>query len=222
VEGVQGRYFVTVMPLLFLALVCLPPIKQIRIPIILPVVLGVLSLITYLAGMYLSYHVPCGSQFYKSGLCYQPNYKNWAPDELYSPAVSNQVMLAQEIVTECNGMTELRVWVDAAGADPNQTTTFVLHDVQKNRDVINSEIENSNLPTGNWYTLRFPADWDSNGKFYLLTISAAQNMPGPKIAYSLRQEYPAGKLYENGQVVNKDIIFQTGCVAGWETFQLGR
>jgi uncharacterized membrane protein len=102
IDGVQGRYFATVMPLLFLAPAGIQFQKPIRIPITLPIIFGGLSLALYMAGMYLSYHVPCGSQYYRIGLCYQPNYKNWAPDALYSPLVNNQLTLSQEIVPECD------------------------------------------------------------------------------------------------------------------------
>jgi hypothetical protein len=217
VEGVQGRYFVTVMPLLFLALACLPRLTRIRIPSHLPAIFGVASLIAYIAGMYLSYHVPCGSQFYQSGLCYQPNYKNWAPDERYSPPVSNQLTLSQEIVPECNGMTALRIWVNSVGSVPNGTTQFTLMDVDKGREVASIYISNSELPNGDWYSLSFRSDWASSGKFYLLKIQGDQSgNTGPRIAYSLRPEYPAGKLYENDQALGQDMIFQIGCIAGWD------
>lgn len=214
VEAVQGRYFVTVMPLLFLGLVGLPWFRQIRIPAVLTILFGSLSLAIYLAGMYLVYYVPCGAQYYQAGLCYQPNYKNWAPNELYSPPVSDQMVLTQEIVAECSGMQELRLWIDSTEADPQHSTNFILKDVQGNREVFNTSVQNSELPAGSWYGLEFPVDWESNGKFYLLTISSADNK-GPRVAYSLRAEYPAGKLYENGQPISKDLIFQTGCLAGW-------
>ena len=221
-EGVQGRYFVTVMPLLFLALVGMPWFKPIRIAAIVPMVLAVLSLVVFIAGMYLSYHVPCGSQYYQPGLCYQPNYKNWAPDELYSPPIGDQLTLSQEIVPECNGMSELRIWVNAAGADRIQTTQFVLKDIQSNREVVHVSVPNADLPAGAWYSLTFPADWASSGKFYLLTIRGDTSSDGPKIAYSLKQEYPAGKLFENGQPISKDLIFQTGCVAGWDKLRAAK
>jgi len=221
VEGVQGRYFATVMPLLFLALACLPFSKRIHPSAFFSTLLAGTSLLIYIAGMYLSYHVPCGSQYYDQGLCYQPNYKNWAPNDLYSAPISNQLLLKQEIVPECNGLTELRVWINAAGADPNEKTAFVLRDVGQQRDIANRSASNSELPTGSWYTLNFHADWESDGKLYLLTIQGEQSgKTGPRIAYSLRQEYPAGKLYENEEPINKDVIFQTGCIAGWEKISL--
>ena len=128
---------------------------------------------------------------------------------------------SQEIVPECNGVTQLRVWVNAANADPKGKTEFILQDVNQKREIINVSVLNSKLPNGDWYPLNFQPDWASNGGFYLLTISEdKQSNAGPRIAYSLRQEYPAGKLYENNQPINKDVIFQTGCIAGWEKMRL--
>jgi uncharacterized membrane protein len=218
IDAVQGRYFTTVMPLLFLALACLPALQRIHAPAWSIVLLAGAGLVFYTAGMYLSYYVPCGSQFYRSGLCYQPNYKNWAPDEVYSAPLSYQLTLRQEIVPECDGMTVVQVWVNAAGADPNGQTAFTLRDASQGRDAANLLIPNSELPSGDWFPLNFPADWVSNGKLYLLTM---QGDPfGARIAYSLRQEYPAGKLYENDEPINRDVIFQTGCIAGWEKLRL--
>lgn len=217
IEGVQGRYFTTVMPLLFLGLAGSPLFKRIRIPNALLIILSIMSLLFYTTGMYLSYHVVCGSQFYQSGLCYQPNYKNWAPDELYSSPVSPQLTLKQEIVLECNGASEVRVWMNANQADSSGTTRFILQDVDQGREIINQLVNNSALPVGDWYAIQFEPDWQSLGKFYLLTI--ASDSTGPQIAYSLRAEYPAGKLFENDQPMPQDMIFQTGCVAGWDALR---
>lgn len=217
VDGVQGRYFGTVIPLLCLALASWLFQKPFRIPGFFPVMFGGLSIFLYMLGMYLSYHVPCGSQYYQTGLCYQPNYKNWAPDRLYSAPVNTQLTLSQEIVPECNGVSEVRVWVNAADAEPNGTTGFHLKNVQLEQTITNVRVANSELPHNGWYTLRFQPDWESNGKFYLLTIIGnQQSEAGPRFAYSLKPEYPAGKLFENNQPLDKDLIFQTGCLTGLE------
>lgn len=221
INGVQGRYFTTVMPLLFLALVCLPLFQRIQAPAIAPALLGVFCLLFYIAGMYLSYHVPCGSQFYRTDLCHQPNYKNWAPDDQYSPPVGENLILKQEIIPECNGMTELRLWINAENADPNGMTLFTFRDMNQDSDVLQISVPNSELPVKEWYSLTFPPDWASNGKFYLLTVEGnQQNNQGIRIAYSLRPEYPSGKLYENEQPISRDLIFQTGCIAGWNKIRL--
>ncbi|HET7143485.1 MAG TPA: DUF2142 domain-containing protein [Anaerolineales bacterium] len=217
VRGVQGRYFSGVMPLLFLALACLPILKQIRIPVYLPLVLGGLSLVLYITGMYLSYHVTCGSQYYTGGLCYQPNYKNWAPNEVYSAPISADLSLRQEVIAECNGMTEFRVWLDASASNPTGITEFSLVDADTGRVVVSSSVSNTDLPRKTWYTLTFTPVMDSLGKLYLFNIRVGSgDGQGPRIAYSLKQEYIEGNLYENSDDINRDVIFQMGCLAGWK------
>jgi uncharacterized membrane protein len=216
VQGVQGRYFAGIMPLLFLALAGLPLLKQSRVPFYFPVVLAGLSLLLYVTGMYLSYHVTCGSQYYMPGLCYQPNYKNWAPNDRYSEPITKNLSLTQEIASECNRMKELRVWIDASAADPVGITEFTLSDVIRDHKVISLNVLNSKLPNKNWYTLYFPTQPDSNGKLYLLAIREDEkSKAGPRFSYSLQSEYLEGRLYENNQPVNTDLIFQAGCSAGW-------
>jgi uncharacterized membrane protein len=214
IEGVQGRYFTTVMPLLFLGLAGLPLFQGIRIRTAFPMLLTVTSLVFYTAGMYLSYHVLCGSQYYQGGLCYQPNYKNWAPDQNYSSPVSNLLTIKQEIILECNGVSEIRIWVNGREAAVSGTTEFLLQDMNLGREIIRKTISNSEFPEASWFALPFEPDWESMGKFYLLTLTSTDT--GPQIAYSLRSEYPDGKLYENDQPLPHDMIFQTGCVAGWD------
>ena len=169
------------------------------------------------SGMFLSYHVPCGSQFYQPGLCYQPNYKNWAPDLRYSAPLSNSLTLRQEIVPECNQMTELRVWVNASAANPRGATRFSLVDVGRNQELAGGSVSNATLPAGGWYAVHFEPIPDSSGRYYLLTLTnaAPDETPGLQVAYALRQEYPAGKLFENDAPVDTDVLFQTGCLAGW-------
>ncbi|MFN8413561.1 MAG: DUF2142 domain-containing protein [Anaerolineales bacterium] len=215
--GVQGRYFAGVMPLLFLALACLPFLKGLRIPSYIPLLSGGTTLLLYVVGMYLSYHVVCGSQYYTGGLCQQPNYKNWAPNNLYSPPISKNLSLKQDVIVECSNMKEFRVWIDASNADPKANTEFSLINAKTGLLVASTSISNASLPKKDWYTLQFSPILDSNGARYILNIhSNAESGKGPRVSYSLKQEYPEGTLYENKDTIDKDIIFQWACVAGWE------
>lgn len=217
VRGVQGRYFVAIMPLLFLALANFSIPKLIRIPVFLPVLLGGMSLALYVIGMYLSYHVPCGSQYYQPGLCYQPSYKNWDPNDFYSDPVSEQLSITQEIVPECDGMTEIRFWIDASAADPDGMTEFTLMDMDQSRIVASEIIPNPELPSKSWYTMKFPPDWESDGRQYNLEIRGHEKGDtGPRIAYLSSGVYLDGNLYENYKLLMRDIVFQIGCTSGWK------
>lgn len=220
IQGIQGRYFIPVMPLILLALADLPALQGLRLPARIASSLALAALACYVIGLIIVYHVPCGAQFFESGLCYQPVYKNWAPDARYSPPLSATTSLIQEIVPECDDLTEVRVWVNSSAADGKETTEFQVKDTVKDFFVADQSVPNNELPQGGWYTLKFQPDQVSSGKLYLLTIRSNSLGRGPEIGYTLKPEYKLGKLYENGEAAQQDLVFQVGCIAGWEKLKL--
>ena len=231
VAGVQGRYFTTVMPLPLLALVVMfayrgepagrPWPANIRIPTALPVILGLSALLLYVGGLILSYHVPCGSEYYRFGLCYQPEYKNWAPEASSSPPVAPAMTLTQEIVPACDGMQQLLVWVNSPGSDPAGTTQVTLRAPQEEKDLVRQTFKNASIPEDGWLKLNFPPEWQSSRNLYLLTLSSS-SAGGMQVGYSAKSEYLKGKLTENGSPVEQDMLFQYGCIAGLQRWQIGK
>ncbi len=221
VAGVQGRYFTPVMPLLLLGLAGWLPTTGLTGRIfranMQPVArwttgLAIAALALYAGGMVLSYHVPCGSEYYQPGLCFQPVYKNWAPDAASSPAVGPSMMLTQEILPKCNEMQEVDVWVNSPG-DPAGTAQFTLRSSQGEALVIQKSFNNADLPENGWMRLVFQPQAASQDNLYLLTVSGS-SPNGIRVGYSLRADYTDGKLYQNGTAVSQDILFQYGCRAG--------
>ena len=234
VAGVQGRYFTVVMPLLFLALLGLSvrrreqvapsaPGTETRLIFTRPLVpasLAAIALVLFMAGLILSYHVSCGSEYYTWGLCYQPNYKNWAPEASSSPPVSPSLTLTQEIVPACNSMTELSVWVNSNGTDPAGTTTLTFRASSQQQDLAHLTLPNARIPRDSWLTVRFSPQWASSGQLYLLTLSGS-SAGGIRVGYGGKSEYAAGKLLENSTPSTQDILFQYGCVAGLQRLASG-
>jgi uncharacterized membrane protein len=237
VAGVQGRYFTPIMPLLLLALLVSSrgmssraaernpatqsPLARIRIPSSIPAGLALFALVLYTGGLVLSYQVTCGSQYYRLELCYQPQYKNWAPEASSSPPISPAVSLTQEIVPACNGMKEMRVWVNSTGSDPSGTTTLILRAPTQQKDLVRQTFTNADIPKDNWLTVSFNPERQSDNQLYLLTLQGS-SADGIQVAYSLKPEYLTGKLFENDTAIGQDMIFQYGCVAGLQKLlQLG-
>jgi uncharacterized membrane protein len=239
VAGVQGRYFTVIMPLLFLAVYGLVPrVRRIGQPgsgmgaaasdsaetsaswpswlTAASAGLASFALLLFTAGLILSYHVPCGSQYYESSLCYQPQYKNWAPESVSSPPVSRSLTLIQEIVPACDRMTDLRVWVHSRGTDSDGTTTLLLRAPTQEKDVVRQTFRNADVRESDWLTIRFPAEVNSSGQLYILTITGSAD-GGVRLGYSEKPEYLSGRLMENGSPLAEDILFQYGCVAGLQS-----
>lgn len=227
VWGVQGRYFITVLPLLFLAFfLCYPRYKKQRcenpqntkVPFVLSVkwiVLPALMAIGfYVIGLALVFRVNCGAQYYRFELCYLPRYKNLAPESNYSEPISSTLTLRQEIIPSCDGMSQLRFWLSTLESQQIGGAQITFRDPAQGLDLVQLDVSNHELPISGWYALEFPPDWSSAGKLYILTIASSSENQGPRIALSLKPEYPDGSLYENGLKLPQDIIFQWGCITG--------
>jgi uncharacterized membrane protein len=218
IYGVQGRYFVPILPSFFLAFAGLSKTKY-QVFQKLSLALAVITLLSFLIGLYLSYNVVCGTKFYETGLCYQPYYKNWTPGELTSPSLSQKLTIKQEIIPECNGVSQIRVWTTSHQSDVNYQTTFLLRNITNDQILLNETIENKTIPKADWLALNFPADWDALGSEYHFTISSDQpsdDNNGVQVGYNIKPEYKLGKLFENDEVVYYDLFFQYGCMAGIE------
>ncbi|HEY6073019.1 MAG TPA: DUF2142 domain-containing protein, partial [Anaerolineales bacterium] len=216
VYGVQGRYLIPIFPLLFLALYDLPALRRFKAgkPLVLTFAIGALAV--YIFGLVLSYHVNCGTTIYNRGLCFQPVYKNFLPLTHSSPPLSAGTSLVQEFTPTCNGLTAMQVRVNSPGTDPNGGMLIRLHDEQQNSDLFEKTVKVNELLEDAWYAVSFDPIWDSAGKAYNLSITG-MNAPageGPRLAYSIRPEYPAGVLYENGKALEDDVLFQYGCLTG--------
>lgn len=217
VYGVQGRYFVPIVPLLFLPLAQLIKRKPFKAIPLFAALFSVGSLITYVLGLYFSFHVVCGTAYYNVGLCYQPFYKNFAPLLRSSPPVVSDTIFVQEFEPVCNGMTQVRVRINSQGNNKEGFVDFTIKDVASNTILIQSKAANTSLPYDDWYPINFSPDWESGNKKYTLTIRGdSQTNDGPLLAYSIKPEYPLGYLFENGILLDDDIIFQYGCLLGLE------
>jgi len=216
--GVVGRYFIPVMPLLFLALIGIQEPKWFHVPKWTAIISIVFSIFCFFSALILSYYVNCGTKFYQLGLCYQPIYKYWTPNASFSPPLSQEMTLTQSFTPTCDGMTEIRVWMDASGSLENERTEFILSDGASHLPIFAQTISNKQLPHQGWYTLDFDPDWHSTGKTYSLTIQTAalQGTLGPRLAYNSVLVNTVSKLTFDGQPVDQNLIYQYGCIAGLE------
>ena len=220
VFGVQGRYFVPLV--LPLALVLASLSRRRTFPISSPhwvVFLLAAALSLNLLGLFLSFHVPCGSTFYQAGLCYRPLFRDFPSDVRASQPVSNDVSLTQEIEVKCGGLAEVRVLVARSTSNDPGATRFVLEDILGRQTLLDTSVANNQTPGENWYSLRFEPDWDSAGKPYILKISGTTDH-GLQFLYTPQPEFNLGNAYENGNLLEQDLVLQYGCVTGLQKIWL--
>jgi uncharacterized membrane protein len=217
VIGVQGRYFIPSAMLLFLALSGFI-VRKTDLSSSLRWGIGFLvaALSINLLGIFLAFHVPCGTTFYQTGLCYQPLYKDFTSATHPSPPLSNEIFLEQEVQVGCDGLAELRVWLFPSILQDGGTTRFILQDMANHRDLMDTLVYNNQITSETVYPLRFEPDWHSNGKQYILKISGINTSEeqGLRLFYAPQPELRQGSLYENGQRMPERVILQYGCMTG--------
>ena len=220
--GVQGRYFV---PLVLPLLLVFASFSWER-KIIPPSTKWIISFLTAalslnLLGLYFSFHVPCGSTFYQTGLCYRPLFKDFPSEVRASDPVSGGTSLTQEIQVSCNGLTEIRILVTPS-TDDQGTTHFLLEDTSSAQTVSDTSIANDQIGADDWISLRFQPDWNSAGKQYSLNISGLDVSPNQGLRFLLtpQSEFNLGQAYESGRMIEQDIVLQYGCVTGLQKLWL--
>jgi hypothetical protein len=217
VFGVQGRYFI---PLALPPLLILASFPWRRTPALPSAKWGNILLVSTLSlnllGIFLSFHVPCGSTFYQTGLCYRPLFKDFPSEVRASEPISNGKSLTQEIRVACDGLSEVRVLVRRSQAAAQGTTHFLLEDLSSTQVLLDTSIANDQIRAEDWLPIRFEPDWDSAGKQYRLEISSRNGSPdqGLQLFYTPQSEFNLGNSYENGQALEQDLLLQYGCVAG--------
>lgn len=207
VSGVQGRYFIPMMPLLALALV---PHRQ-----LLPAPLtarrvaqagAVLSLLVYAAGMYLVFYVTCGSSYYLGGNCYQPVYRNWDPAAQFSPPLEAGGSLQQSFVAACQPIVSVRLWAEDATAA--RGGNFVLR--TQDGAVLNLQPLSLAQREGNMLEFSFSPLPVRAGDTVLIEVEA-EKPSTLRLAVSSRLEYSDGQFSINGFFMPHDLIFQYSC-----------
>jgi hypothetical protein len=168
------------------------------------------------AGLLLSFYVPCGATFYQTGLCYRPLFKGFPSEVEHSPLVSDRVLLTQEIQAACNGFTEVRVMVIPSTAGDKGVTRFIVQNAVTEQTLAQTPVENDQITSEDWYSVRFAPDWDSAGKQYILKILGVNSHPdqGLRFLYTTQSEFDLGNLYENEQLLEEDLVLQYGCATG--------
>ena len=217
VFGVQGRYFIPLALPLFLVLASASWEKKYAFSSANWVVAFLVAALSFnLLGLFFSFHVPCGSTLYQTGLCYRPLFRDFPSEVRASEPISNGASLTQEIQVACNGLAEVRVLVTPSTAGDPEATRFIFEEASSKQILLDTSIANNQIHTEDWLPLRFEPDWDSAGKQYILKILGTDEPPnqGLRFLFTPQSEFNLGNSYENGQLIEQDIVLQYGCVTG--------
>jgi uncharacterized membrane protein len=215
IEGVQGRYFIPLVPVLLLGMApgkrLIADRLQRGVKIFAGVMTG-LALATTTAGIYLTYYVLCGTSGYTPGLCYLPIYRNWESDSELTPPITKEITLQQRFESICTPLRSIRVWSASLSAETAGETLLTLRDGEDDTLLFSRTIENQAVGDYAWAEVFFPPINDAGGRQYVLEITSTLAGPAEGISLGLseRREYRWG-LKINNAAVDYDLLFQYGC-----------
>ncbi len=214
INDLQGRHLTPVVPAIFLGLVPGRKIFTHLADWILPVVIGVGSALTlgiYIFGAYLSFYVVCGTSMLTPGLCHQPQYKNWAPNDHSTPPVTQNVLLQQNFTAVCMPLRSIRVW-SASSSGSSGETQITLKDAVSGAVLREDLVINQIAADHGWLEMTFAPLDVAIGKQYTIEITSDVTDPSAALSFgvSARREYLDGLIINNDHV-DYDLIFQYGC-----------
>lgn len=215
IPGVQGRYFVFIAPLLFLALI---PNRAVLRPLTgwLPAGSAVVALLT-VGALFLAYHFTCGSAWYTSGLCRQPRHKNQTAANSQPVVLSASEPVTQTFAAQCNRLTQTSVWLYDHTVDSGWLT-FTLQNTSTGETVLSRDILATDLPSAGWLDVDFSPIPDSAGQTYALQITTDgdPSLIGVEVGVSERNEYPDGELIIGANKQIGTLFFRYSCLTGLE------
>jgi hypothetical protein len=212
---IQGRYFTPIVPIIFLGLV---PGRKLFFRLagwVVPVIVAVgavLTLAFYILGGYFSFYVVCGTSLYTPGLCYQPKYKNWAPNDHFTQPIAQNLLLQQTFTAVCAPLKSVRVWSAPATLGLTGETQITLKDDGSGAVLMENLVNNQIVANHGWLEMTFAPVNNAVGKKYRIEITSDLSDPTAGLSFGVtaRREYLNG-LVINNVPANFDLIFQYGC-----------
>ena len=217
IPGVQGRYFIIGIPLLIFAF--LPQeawLNQTKAGLLAG---SILIALIGVSGLFLVYHIPCGSSFYSTGLCYLPQYKNWSPQTSIPIKIVESTHLSQTFISNCENLNQIKIWVGHEGTPTTGGLSVRLSQVGSQETTASKVIPQAGIPASGWLMVDFPPVLDSKAKLYVIDVEPVDKtgQQDIKIAYSKTNEYLNGELNIEGEKQVGDLLFQYGCRVGLES-----
>ncbi len=217
--GKQGRYFIFIAPLLYIALAGLAAVGERWARWARLAATGLLAgaILFFSLGIYVTYYSVCGSAYYTFKPCTQPNYKNLDTASAPEVLVNSKSSITQGISSVCGKLTGVRVLVKSVPAASSGSLRFTLLD-HNARVVAAQEFALASLQPDTWLSLAVPSMTGQVNPGYTLQLDS-QNLPAPQgvgIATSKSDHYRDGELLAAGKKIDGDLIFQYSCISPWQ------
>jgi uncharacterized membrane protein len=210
INGIQGRYFIIVLPLVFSCFQFIHNELSFYKPV--AIITTLVALLTTVVVFFFDYHLICGDmRFSSEEYCYLPRYKNWAPEGLEKLTSTELAGAQQTFVPLCDAPVILRFWVDgldSAGYPVN------IRDVETHQLVGQVALHGIADSAPGWVAGSLDGIVLTRDKPYLLEFLPGKDDSTSAVHFyhSVSDEYTDGEFSLQGQGSQGDLLFQYGCI----------
>jgi hypothetical protein len=213
VNGIQGRYFIPVFPLLLYLIVSLdapvftinPLVEKIAFGFLVPVILF-FSVVT----IYQKFFVVCGEQYFTyEGVCRLPS--GLIPEK---PIGDILKPVTQTFASECKDISGVGAFFATYGRGNSGLLYVSLRDETSNRTIFEKKVKVADIRDNRWMFFRFPTIQNVNGHDFTLTFTPQGSYRGNAVTIwaTTSDMYPQGELL--GLEDEADLVFQYECPYG--------
>jgi uncharacterized membrane protein len=222
--GMQGRYLTPLVPLLFLPLAGLIPVRSRKITRAAPIVAVagiILSLALYGLGIAATYYSDCGKTWYTTAPCQQPIYKNIEKASAPEIEINTKISVSQSFTLVCGPLESFEIYVKPVQSAENGSLHFALFDPQ-NQLVAESEIKATDIDPGTYLNFPIRSQVGKPGEIFNVQLDSKNLAPqqGIKLGTTIGKNYTQGKYFVSGVEKPADLIFHYNCANPWA--QLGK
>jgi len=208
VDGIQGRYFIPVFPLLLL--VYYPPrriLSQTIMKALCPL-FAVGAIVISLSEVYLHY--------YRPAIEYSMHQ-----DGFIAPVgeIKKGIEVTETFTSGCNGMNNISLLLATYNRRNTQNLIFELRDNKLNSILETINIEPRTILNNKWRTVRFRPLEDSQGKRYSMGIKSPGSDSGN--AFTIYKDsikeygYSHGNAFVNNKPIYEDLVIKYSCEPAW-------
>jgi uncharacterized membrane protein len=219
--GVQGRYFIPVLPLLIYLISSLRFNKNFyweRIRIIsgrAVVILSSIVLVFVIQVLYYFYYMPCGKNFYtieSFNACDLPF--ELRGDSLERTAVVLDRTFAQTFTVDCDELSNIAFFLVPYAGDQTGSVSVTLRDIASTKVVFQDKTFVPQVLVGKWKEFSFPPVRNAKKRQFSLIITPLENpITAAALGLTSTDAYPYGKIVD--EKLPGDLIFKYTCRNGF-------
>jgi uncharacterized membrane protein len=219
IEGVQGRYFIPITPLLLIVF-----IRPLGFNLHLSInpnfhkavycFVCILVLATSIYSILLGAFDACGKQQYNiNKKCTLP-LRTFSGDQTTGELINTTI--SQSIISKCNNLSSFSILFSTYKRVNTSTITISILDVYANKLIIRAVLNSNSLIDNDWVNISFPKILNSKDRQYNISIQSDNSKIGNAItAWETNTDiFPESVAYINGNYVNKDLAMKYTCNYG--------